>query len=84
MKITRAVIGALLAIMMYSLFYAPIWLGLELDTATLYLILHVLPNFLISFFIYGLFPIMCLKGNLISMETPKNMNQPRSMTPHGL
>ena len=63
-KVFRAVLGALLAIGIYFGFYK---LGKNnQDLSEKYLFLFALPGFVISFFTYGLFPILCQRMGLVT------------------
>lgn len=65
-KITRALLGSVIAAGVYVGFY---YLGRNnKNQSQKYIYQHALPNFLNSFFEYGLFPIICKKIGLLQAE----------------
>jgi hypothetical protein len=67
-KILRATLGALLAMAIYIGFYE---IGKENnDLSEKYLYLFALPGFLVSFFSYGIFPIICQWVGLVAKGEP--------------
>lgn len=46
------------------------------DFATQYFLAHLLPNLLISFFIYGLYPVLCSKIGLVISAEDFKKNEP--------
>ena len=63
-RVVRTILGALISSAIYiGLKYIPVS-----DTPTRVFLHYVLPYLSISFFIYGIFPILCLKMKLVSDE----------------
>ena len=68
-KLVRAALGASIAVGIYLGFY---YLGKNnQDMSEKYLYLFALPGFVVSFFSYGIFPILCqLMGLVAKGESP--------------
>jgi len=65
-RVVRMILGLSIAV---GAFFFFAWIVSDTnDLATIFFFGHALPNFLISFFIFGLFPIMCKWMHLIQKE----------------
>jgi hypothetical protein len=67
LRILRAIIGGGIAIGIYYLFL----LIPANDNPTRYFFHYVLPALVLSFFIYGLFPVICQKIRLVKVNPSK-------------
>ena len=68
-RVLRAILGSFVAVGIYLLFI--FIMKNNRDQSTVYFFRYAFPALLISFFIYGVFPVVCLKLGLVETKTPK-------------
>jgi len=68
LKIIRAVVGILLSAAILALCYVPNWIIKDDELATQFTFGHLLPALLISLFVYGCYPVLCLKFGWVAHQ----------------
>lgn len=74
-RATRALIGAVLAVGLYAFIF--FLMRNNRDQSTVYFFKYALPAFLISFIMYGVFPVVCKRMGLVATHIP-TFQKPRS------
>jgi hypothetical protein len=78
-RAVRAIIGAFVAVGLYAFFY--FLMRNNRDQSTVYFFRYALPAFVISFIMYGFFPVVCKKIGLVATHTPAiQISRSRSTT----
>jgi len=69
-KVVRSILGAGIAAGLFILFS----FNMSVDPLTRFVLNHALPGFFVPFCMYGLWPIVCTKINLVSLPEESTYN----------